>query len=361
MRVPRLFVPCTLHAGGAVQLSAGPSHKLAHVLRGKVGDRVSLFDGQTGLWDGEILRVASLSTVRAIRRSQELAEDPARDGPTIAFAPLKPERTRALIEKCTELGASAFLPLATQQGAHTRELGPGEMLDASATSSVAALAATRTPAFAFDWAGASKAEGWAVEASEQCGRLSVPAVLPTVSTVELLLALLGRGLAASSATSPVAAELASVRDALSALPARGLDGRRSGHSARMPPTPHSLLAGQHLSTLLGGAGPRLLLVADEAGAAVRGGEGAATVAEAVLEATGGGVPLPEIVVMVGPEAGWSPLEAAAIRAAEAFSLASLRGGADAGSVRRVRLAPCVLRSETAAASALAQLLMARGM
>jgi len=108
-----------------------------------VGDPLTLFNGREGEWAAAISR-AGKGTIEVTidDRLRPQREEP---GPWLAFAPVKKARTDFIVEKATELGVSRLLPVIT------RRTGPSRV-------NVARLAAT------------------AIEAAEQCGRLTVPRI-----------------------------------------------------------------------------------------------------------------------------------------------------------------------------------------
>jgi len=137
--VPRLHVEADLGPGLAVLLGQPQHHYLTRVMRLAQGDAVVLFNGRDGEWlarlDGKAAQVDS--ELRGQEREPDI---------WLVFTPLKKERLRFLVEKATELGATALVPVATELTS-----GPEVKPD--------------------------KVRGWAGEAAEQCGRLSVPACL----------------------------------------------------------------------------------------------------------------------------------------------------------------------------------------
>ena len=141
----RLFVEAPLDAGVAVVLASGQAHYLRNVMRQAPGDRVRLFNGHDGEWEGAIETLAAhRASVRPVARL--FAQPPALDL-RLLFAPLKSERTRFVVEKATELGVGALHPVFTQYG-QTRRVN------------------------------VERLRAHAIEAAEQCGRLEVPQIAP---------------------------------------------------------------------------------------------------------------------------------------------------------------------------------------
>jgi 16S rRNA (uracil1498-N3)-methyltransferase len=114
----RLFVDAPLEPGGMVTLDEGQSHYLLHVLRAKMGDRMLLFNGLDGEWQGEIAAVSKRGVTVTVR---------ARTGPQagapdiwLVFAPVKKTPSDYLVQKATELGVRKLQPLFTRRTIVTR-------------------------------------------------------------------------------------------------------------------------------------------------------------------------------------------------------------------------------------------------
>ncbi len=136
-----------------VVMTVSQAHYLLHVLRKKRGDIILLFNGQDGEWEAEISESSPKKTIlrcEKVRRAQEKDS-----GAWFLFAPLKKDPLAFLVEKATELGVSALYPVVTEHA--------------------------ETKAFSI-----SKAETYAIEAAEQCERLTVPPIHPLQPLEELL-------------------------------------------------------------------------------------------------------------------------------------------------------------------------------
>ena len=155
MTIPRLFIDAPLMAGAETGGRPGQAHYLAHVLRRGPGDAVLLFNGIDGEWQGRIATLrrdlASFLVERQLRPQQP-------DGDLwLAFAPLKRDATDLVVQKATELGATALLPVLTARS-NTARINP-ERLTAIA-----------------------------IEAAEQSERLTVPELHPAQPLAALLAA-----------------------------------------------------------------------------------------------------------------------------------------------------------------------------
>jgi 16S rRNA (uracil1498-N3)-methyltransferase len=110
----RIFVEAGLGAGARVALSPDETHRLRTVLRLQPGDRIALFNGSDGEWRAEIAAMDRRSCVVVVAEQMRTQEDES--DLWLVFAPIKRARLDFLIEKATELGVSALLPVVT---AHT--------------------------------------------------------------------------------------------------------------------------------------------------------------------------------------------------------------------------------------------------
>lgn len=140
---PRLFVTADMAAGAEIPLAEGQAHYLRAVMRRSVGDGIALFNGRDGEWHAVL---SELGKRRAVARAEALLRpQTAEPDLWLVFAPLKRTATDLIAQKATEMGASALLPVFTARTDAQRVN----------TDRLAAIA---------------------MEAAEQCERLSVPVV-----------------------------------------------------------------------------------------------------------------------------------------------------------------------------------------
>jgi 16S rRNA (uracil1498-N3)-methyltransferase len=124
-------------------------------MRLRAGDTVQLFNGRDGEWSArldDVRRGQARLTVETCTRAQAPEPDL-----WLVFAPLKRDATDLLVQKATELGVSALLPVFT----------------------------TRTNAARIN---ADRLAAIAVEAAEQSERLTLPEIRTPISLPELLAA-----------------------------------------------------------------------------------------------------------------------------------------------------------------------------
>jgi len=108
----RLFCPPPLALGAELMLPPQAAHHAVRVLRLRVGDALTLFDGQGAEYGAEIARVAPRAvTVRLLERRAVERESPL--GFTLVQGLIAAERMDYVVQKAVELGASAIVPVST--------------------------------------------------------------------------------------------------------------------------------------------------------------------------------------------------------------------------------------------------------
>ena len=140
---PRLYVTAELRAGEPLSLSADQRHYLNAVMRRDPGDPVLVFNGRDGEWLARITALTKRSaTLMPERRTRPQTEPPDL---WLLFAPIKRQRIDVVAEKAAELGVRVLQPVLTRRTAVER-------------------------------VNLDRLEAHAIEAAEQCGLLSVPAL-----------------------------------------------------------------------------------------------------------------------------------------------------------------------------------------
>ncbi len=149
----RLYVEDDLAAGATVALGRGRAYFLGHVLRLGLGATVALFNGRDGEWRARIESLGKEgATLVAGDRTRAQAGEPDL---WLIFAPLKKNPLDFLVQKATELGASALMPAITRRTVVSRVKR-------------------------------DRMEANALEAAEQCERLTVPRVDDAVPLSRIL-------------------------------------------------------------------------------------------------------------------------------------------------------------------------------
>lgn len=149
----RLFVDVPLGPGAAVRIDGAQAHYVRSVMRGRVGEAVAHFNGRDGEWLALIDGVERKHCAMTVQR--QLRAQTAEPDLWLAFAPVRGVRVDFIAQKATELGVARLLPVLTR---HTQ---------------IRAINSERLRANA-------------VEAAEQCERLTVPEVAGLVPLDRLL-------------------------------------------------------------------------------------------------------------------------------------------------------------------------------
>ena len=110
----RYFVESPVVSDRAV-LAGAEAHHLLHVMRAKVGTRVTLFDGSGWEFDAVVERTGRSEVELAIAGRQEIDRE-APIAVTLGVALPKGDRQKWLVEKVVELGVARLVPLETERG-----------------------------------------------------------------------------------------------------------------------------------------------------------------------------------------------------------------------------------------------------
>lgn len=139
----RLFLRTPIVSGSATSLDRNQANYLVNVLRLGEGSSILVFNGRDGEWRATLhgggRKLWSLETGEQVR------PQPAAPDLHYVFAPLKQARQDYMIQKAVELGVGRLRPVLTQHGQVTR-------------------------------INHERMEANAVEAAEQCGILTLPAI-----------------------------------------------------------------------------------------------------------------------------------------------------------------------------------------
>ncbi len=113
MRKTRLFVKVkTLNIGSQVSIDGGDFEYLSKVLRKKIGDQITIFNGFDGDFIAKITQINKRQLILEI--SNKLTNQQPQGFITLAFAPVKNVRIDFVAAKATEMGVTKFLPILTQ-------------------------------------------------------------------------------------------------------------------------------------------------------------------------------------------------------------------------------------------------------
>jgi 16S rRNA (uracil1498-N3)-methyltransferase len=114
VEMQRFFVARDKLNDGAVEFTEEQAHQIARVLRLRVGDEVAVLDN--GGWIYQVELTATLPTsARGLVRRRHLAPGEPRTKLTLYPALLKSDKLEFVLQKCTELGVSAFAPVVSDR------------------------------------------------------------------------------------------------------------------------------------------------------------------------------------------------------------------------------------------------------
>lgn len=139
--ITRLYINGEFKPGAIHLIDESQGHYLVNVMRIQLGDHVELFNGHDGEWIGEITKVGKGKAKVTIR--EKISAQVNEPDLWYLFAPVKKARVDYMIQKATELGVSQISPIITNR--------------------------TNLDRIKHD-----KLVANAVEAAEQCGRMTVP-------------------------------------------------------------------------------------------------------------------------------------------------------------------------------------------
>lgn len=140
--IPRIYTSSLLDSDLSIALDQQSEHHLSNVMRINDGGIVHLFNEENGEWMAKCIKTKRSSLYVCLSKVRDYVHT---DGFELIFAIVHPQKTHLILEKCTELGCTAFYPIITQYTQH-RDFNE------------------------------EKAKRIVINAVEQCGRLDIPYV-----------------------------------------------------------------------------------------------------------------------------------------------------------------------------------------
>lgn len=169
--MPQFYLPFDSISGDAFRLEGPEAHHLVKVLRYREGQRLVLFDGKGGRFEGVIEKIGEDGSVSGKVTSCLTAQAPRAEAAVCLYQGLlKASHWDWVLEKGTELGAAAFVPVLTP----------------------------RTVVLLREGAREAKKDRWSrlvMAAAKQCGRADLPEVREPVEFRDAIRALPKGGLA----------------------------------------------------------------------------------------------------------------------------------------------------------------------
>ncbi len=160
MREPRIYVDLTMEPDLQLSLPLSATHHLSKVLRKRIGQRISLFNGFGGSYLAEIVSISKRQVeVRLLAFREEQRE--SRLHVTLAQGVSRSQHMDYTLQKAVELGVNRIVPLISEFGnVHTEDQGAEKKLQ--------------------HW------KKIVISACEQCGRNFVPELLSPIPLAQWL-------------------------------------------------------------------------------------------------------------------------------------------------------------------------------
>jgi len=150
MRLTRVYVEAVLTPGSVVELPPDTASHVAKVLRARLGDELTLFNGDGRECNGMIDAVRGSRVAASVGESRQVDRESPLAITLVQCVP-RGDRMDFIVQKATELGVSRIVPVLSQRSVVRLDAGQAE----------------------------SKANHWravAVSACEQCGRNRLPSI-----------------------------------------------------------------------------------------------------------------------------------------------------------------------------------------
>jgi 16S rRNA (uracil1498-N3)-methyltransferase len=157
--IPRFYCPALSMTQGTITLPDAAAHHATRVLRLRVGDPVTLFNGDGQEWQGAIDSIARDVTVTIQSTGTGIAEPPLQI--TLVQCLPSGDKMDWVVQKAVELGVTAIQPVMAKR-------------------SVVRLEGDRAKKRVVHW------QEVAISGCEQCGRNTVPAILPLMDLNQYL-------------------------------------------------------------------------------------------------------------------------------------------------------------------------------
>ncbi len=152
-KLKRLFIQQPLSLNKKIRIEGSQASYLIHVLRMQEGAEILIFNGQDGEWLATLTTIKKRFVIAQLIHQERLQT--ALSDLIYCFALLKNARLDYMVQKAVEMGVSVLQPIITHHTQVTR-------------------------------VNMTRMEANVIEASEQCGILSLPVCLPAVSLTQLL-------------------------------------------------------------------------------------------------------------------------------------------------------------------------------
>lgn len=107
----RIYINKSISLNLIIYLKDKQHHFLKNVLRIKIHDEISVFDGKTGEWKAKIISISRDNT--AVRVFENIKKMEKSSDLWLVFSPIKQNRMSIAIQKATEIGVNKIIPCNT--------------------------------------------------------------------------------------------------------------------------------------------------------------------------------------------------------------------------------------------------------
>ncbi|MDG1819600.1 MAG: 16S rRNA (uracil(1498)-N(3))-methyltransferase [Porticoccaceae bacterium] len=114
MRIPRIFTDLSLCCDSCVDLDGSAARHLCSALRMKVGQEITLFNGQGGEYSGELTEVGKNKVSVKVLKHRDIDRESGLKV-HLAIGVSRGERMDLIVQKATELGVTEITPLFTER------------------------------------------------------------------------------------------------------------------------------------------------------------------------------------------------------------------------------------------------------
>ena len=115
-KLKRVWVEAPLYKEAIIKITSKEKRRhLNTVLKIKLKENLRVFNQTYGEWFGQVQEINKKEIAIKIKEYLRKTKIKSKIDITIAFAPIKPDRLKFLIEKSTEIGADKFVPVITER------------------------------------------------------------------------------------------------------------------------------------------------------------------------------------------------------------------------------------------------------
>jgi len=114
MRLSRVYVDAPLAAGDSTTLEGDAANHIARVLRARVGDALTLFDGRGGEYTARIAELRGAKVIAQVAEHLDVERESSLEI-TLLQGIARGDRMDTIVQKATELGVTRIVPLTAER------------------------------------------------------------------------------------------------------------------------------------------------------------------------------------------------------------------------------------------------------